>query len=68
VTVIQRFGGGLQLNVHFHSLLLDGVFAEAADGTPEFHPADPPRDEDVARLLATIPFSSVQKFPGPPDW
>ena len=54
VTVIQRFGGGLQLNVHFHSLLLDGVFAEAADGTLEFDPADPPSEEDVARLLATI--------------
>src|SRR5213593_3003391 len=40
VTVIQRFGGGLQLNVHFHSLFLDGVFAEGADGTLEFHPAE----------------------------
>jgi len=28
VTVIQRFGGGLNLNVHFHTLLLDGVQAE----------------------------------------
>jgi len=54
VTVIQRFGGGLQLNVHFHSLFLDGVFAEAADGTLEFHPADPPSDEEVAWLLAAI--------------
>ena len=54
VTVIQRFGGGLQLNVHFHSLLLDGVFTERADGTLEFHPADPPSDEEVARLLATV--------------
>jgi len=45
VTVIQRFGGGLQLNVHFHSLFLDGVFAEPADGSLEFHPADPPSDE-----------------------
>ncbi len=54
VTVIQRFGGGLQLNVHFHSLFLDGVFAEGADGTLEFHAADPPSEEDVARLLATI--------------
>ena len=54
VTVIQRFGGGLQLNVHFHSLFLDGVFAEAADGTLEFHPTDPPSDEEVARVLATI--------------
>jgi Putative transposase len=42
VTVIQRFGGGLQLNVHFHSLFLDGVFAEHADGSLEFHPAHPP--------------------------
>src|SRR5437899_5650317 len=54
VTVIQRFGGGLQLNVHFHSLLLDGVFPEPADGTLAFHPAEPLSDEDVARLLATI--------------
>ncbi len=41
VTVIQRFGGGLQLNVHFHSLLLDGVFAEGAEGRLDFHPAAP---------------------------
>ena len=38
----------------FHSLFLDGVFAEGAGGTLEFRPADPPSDEDVARLLATI--------------
>ncbi|TMA57525.1 MAG: hypothetical protein E6J75_07445 [Deltaproteobacteria bacterium] len=33
---------------------LDGVFAERADGTLEFHAAAPPSDEDVARLLAAI--------------
>src|SRR5438128_11005492 len=44
VTVIQRFGGGLQLNVHFHSLFLDGVFAESPDGTLHFHLATPPTD------------------------
>jgi hypothetical protein len=32
VTVIQRFGGGLQLNLHFHTLGLDGVFSEAQPG------------------------------------
>jgi len=26
VTLIQRFGGGLNLNVHFHLLVLDGVY------------------------------------------
>jgi hypothetical protein len=25
-TAIQRFGGGLNLNVHYHTLLFDGVF------------------------------------------
>jgi hypothetical protein len=53
VTVIQRFGSAINLNVHFHTLALDGVFAPAGGGL-QFHPADPPSDEDVARLLATI--------------
>ena len=38
VTVIQRFGSGLELNIHFHTLALDGVFSAAADGTLRFHP------------------------------
>ncbi|TMA44757.1 MAG: transposase, partial [Deltaproteobacteria bacterium] len=54
VTVIQRFGGGLNLNVHFHTLVLEGVFAETETGSLEFHPAEPPTDADVARLLATV--------------
>src|SRR3989454_7540910 len=61
VTVIQRFGGGLQLNVHFHSLVLDGVFVEAADGTLAFHAAEPLRDEEVARLLASI-YRRIQRL------
>jgi len=52
--VIQRFGSGLQLNIHAHALVLDGVFTEAADGTVRFHPASPPTDVEVARLVATI--------------
>ncbi len=54
LTVIQRFGGGLNLNVHFHTLALDGVFCEQATGGLRFHPAAPPSDEEVVRLLATI--------------
>jgi hypothetical protein len=54
VTAIQRFGGGLQTNVHFHTLVLEGVFATAPDGTTRFHPAPPPTDREVARLLAAI--------------
>jgi Putative transposase len=54
VTVVQRFGSGLELNVHFHALGLDGVFAASADGTLRFHRLPPPADADVARLVATI--------------
>ena len=53
VTVIQRFGSGLQLNVHGHALVLDGLFTDAADGTLRFHRAAPPTDMEVARLVAT---------------
>jgi hypothetical protein len=54
VTVIQRFGSGLNLNVHFHTLALEGVFSEAERGVLEFHPASPPTDGEVAHLLATV--------------
>jgi hypothetical protein len=54
VTVIQRFGGGLQLNVHLHTLVLDGVFFEPAADVLRFLPLPAPTDTEVARLLATI--------------
>jgi len=54
VTVVQRFGSGLELNVHFHVLGLDGVFALAADGTMRFHRVEAPTDADIARLVGAI--------------
>jgi hypothetical protein len=44
----------LNLNVHFHTLALDGVFTATPDGALQFHPVAPPSDAEVARLLATI--------------
>jgi hypothetical protein len=32
ITFVQRFGGLVNLNVHFHVLVADGVFTEAGDG------------------------------------
>jgi Putative transposase len=52
VTVIQRFGRGLNLNVHFHTLLLDGVFFEGQEGALEFRPLPPPTDDEVGGVLA----------------
>jgi hypothetical protein len=54
VTVIQRFGSGVNLNVHFHTLVLDGVFIERTQGRLEFHAAMPPSDAAVTQVLAAI--------------
>jgi len=54
VTVVQRFGSGLELNVHLHVLGLDGVFAAGVDGTLRFHRLPPPTDADIAVLVTTV--------------
>ena len=36
VTIIQRFGSALNLNIHFHMLFLDGVYIEHSDGSLRF--------------------------------
>jgi len=54
VTAVQRAGGALNVNVHFHTLVLDGVFTEDAEGALTFHPAPGPSDAEVAAALATI--------------
>ncbi len=55
VTVIQRFGGGLNLNIHFHTLLFDGVFfAEGEGDTLGFRALPPPTDDEVGIVLARI--------------
>ena len=53
MAIVQRFGGALNLNIHVHALLLDGVFAPARDGGLRFHPVDL-TDLDVAEVLATV--------------
>jgi Putative transposase len=54
VTVMQRAGSGLNTNLHFHTLVLDGVFTEAPGGALAFHPAPGPSDIEVVAALATI--------------
>src|SRR3989442_5735426 len=54
VTVMQRAGSGLNVNLHFHTLVLDGVFTEEPGGALAFLPALAPTDAEVAAALATI--------------
>jgi hypothetical protein len=54
VTVVQRFGDALNLNVHFHSLVLDGVYAVGPSGALRFHPLPPPDDTEVGRVAGQV--------------
>jgi hypothetical protein len=54
VTFVQRFGDALNLNVHFHSLLLDGVFEPAPGGAVRFRPLPPPDTAEVERVVTQI--------------
>jgi len=50
VTFAQRFGSALNLNPHFHSLALDGVFNTRSN---VFHEAPPVTDADVKQIVET---------------
>jgi hypothetical protein len=54
VTFVQRFGDALNLNVHFHSLFLDGVYARTAEGALRFHPLPPPDDAEVEHVARQV--------------
>ena len=43
---------GVNLNVHVHTLALDGVYEITRDGPSHFHPLAPPDDEEVAHVVA----------------
>jgi len=48
VTVIQRFDSALRLNVHAHTLVLDGVYVRGADGeTLRFLSLPAPTEDEV---------------------
>ncbi|MEK7862303.1 MAG: transposase zinc-binding domain-containing protein, partial [Chloroflexota bacterium] len=54
VTAVQRFGSFVNANLHFHTLIPDGVWQEHPDGTVTFHALPPPTDDDVERLAARV--------------
>jgi len=54
VTAIQRFGSALNTNVHFHTLVVQGVFVATKDDALRFAPAPAPTDLEVGRLLVAV--------------
>jgi hypothetical protein len=53
VTFVQRFGGALNLNVHFHCLVPDGVFVEEKQGI-RFVALPGPSEDEVRDVLGRI--------------
>ena len=54
VTLIQRFGSALNLNVHFHMLFLDGVYVEQSHGSARFRWVKAPTSPELTQLTHTI--------------
>jgi hypothetical protein len=54
VTVVQRGGSALNLDVHVHALVLDGVYEIREDGDPVFHPLPDPTPADMAVISRRV--------------
>lgn len=55
VTLIQRFGGSINLNVHFHQLAIDGVYELDENNEPRiFHPIAAPTKPELESILTEI--------------
>lgn len=54
VTFVQRFGSSLNLNVHFHTCFLDGIYVRDATGQLVFHSATSPNRDDLDGVLCIV--------------
>jgi hypothetical protein len=54
VTLIQRFGSALNLNIHFHILFLDGVYVYRKDRPPRFQHVKAPDKAELEDLVHLI--------------
>ncbi len=52
VTFVQRFGSSLNLNVHFHVVVLDGLYTRDPQGRLGFHPAPAPDRRELEAMVA----------------
>ena len=54
ITLIQRFGSALNLNIHFHMLFLDGVYLKNNAPKPQFIPIKAMTAHELNQLLSHI--------------
>ena len=52
----------MNLNLHFHALVLDGVYTQSTpEGAPVFHALPPPTDDEIGTILERV-HARVQKL------
>ncbi|MGZ6069298.1 MAG: transposase, partial [Polyangiales bacterium] len=54
ITFVQRFGGSLNLHVHFHVLFVEGLFTRDEGELPVFHRAHAPTRTDLYAVLTRV--------------
>src|SRR5262245_20691517 len=64
VTFIQRFGGALNLNMHYHVVFLEGVYLDRTDQglKTRFVKGEPPSDADITAMLQKISRRVIRKL------
>jgi hypothetical protein len=62
VTFVQRFGGSLNLNVHFHAVFIDGVFTRDGSGRVRFHPASAPEAAELQTIARRVHHAATAWF------
>jgi hypothetical protein len=67
VTCVQRFGGSINLNLHYHVLFLEGVYVDRSDKglKPRFVKVEPPGDADIAAVVEKISHRVIRKLRHP---
>ena len=54
VGFIQRFSDALNLDPHFHLMVMDGLYIDDSKGNPVFRRVGPPTDAEVARVAERV--------------
>jgi hypothetical protein len=64
VTFLQRFGGSLNANLHYHLIAIEGVFLDRTDQglKPRFLKGEAPSDANVASVVQKISRRVIRKL------
>ena len=60
VCCVGRFGGALNLNVHFHLLQIEGVYEEKSTGFSKFRKIRAPSNQEIEELVSQLSKRTVK--------